>query len=239
MKPSYLYKCKLQIVFCISWFYCDRYTLHDKYRDYPCVWLNLHSQRQPLQQRQVLSKTVAFWDWHFFHSTHIYIFVFVYLVCDDRPYAVSIWRPSKNSLRAGFRSPGKQRPAQERMTSLESFFCTYKITAEEESSKHFQGWVTGSTSNVWDVRFQGQATKTRQREHVCPFLFNRGWTLPWAELCSKAAFTGLIHAQGPSTVCRKLGETWDKRANELDNFCSKLISGTDINYCRQNLRDLD
>lgn len=84
------------------------------------------------------------------------------------------------------------------------------------------------------MRFQGQATKTRQRENVYPFLFNRGWTLPWAELCAKAAFSGFIHSQRPSTVCWKLGETWDKRAYELENnFCTKLISGTDMNHSSQ------
>lgn len=72
-------------------------------------------------QKQLPFETDIFSTQHIY----IYIFVFVYLICDDRPYAVSIWRPSKNSLRAGFRSPGKQRPAQKIMASLESFFSTF------------------------------------------------------------------------------------------------------------------
>lgn len=89
-------------------------------------------------QKQLPFETDIFSTQHISIYLYIYILVFVYLICDDRPYAVSIWRPSKNSLRIDFRSPGKQRPAQEIMTSSESFFCTYEITAEEESSKHFQ-----------------------------------------------------------------------------------------------------
>lgn len=82
--------------------------------------------------------------------------------------------------------------------------------------------------------FQGQATKISQRDDVCPFLSSRGWTLTQAELYSKAAFSGLIHAQGASTVCSRQTKTWNKRADELDyNFYYRFISSTNINYSGQ------
>lgn len=71
MKPSYLYKCKLQIIFCISWFYCDQYTLHDKYWDYPCVWLNLCSRREPLQQTSAFKNSCLLRLTFFSLNTHI------------------------------------------------------------------------------------------------------------------------------------------------------------------------
>lgn len=53
-------------------------------------------------------------------------------------------------------------------------------------------------------------------------------------MCSKAAFSGLIHARGASMVCSKQTETWDKWAGELHyHFSSGVISSTNINYSRQ------